>query len=111
PRLHYLRRHDLRPFASTFAAGAPAAMVSNAVVPGLSETSRTPASLSPAALHLLRNQAGPDTLIVTDSLSAGAIRHGAGLDQRQAAVHALEAGADMALVDGIDPGPVADAIV
>jgi hypothetical protein len=98
-------------FKATFAAHAPAAMVGNMVVPGLTETSKTPASLSSAALSLLRQQGGAHLLIITDSLSAGAVRDGLGLTQPQAAVRALENGADMALVDGVTPGKIAAAIV
>jgi beta-N-acetylhexosaminidase len=111
PPLRYLRHHDLLSFRAAFDAHVPAAMVGNMVVPGLSETDRTPASLSPAALALLRRQGGPDLLIITDSLSAGAVRDGLGLNQTNAAVRALEAGADMALVVGLTPGHVASAIV
>jgi beta-N-acetylhexosaminidase len=111
PPLRYMKAHDMRSFEATFAAHVPAAMVGNMVVPGLTETDKTPASLSPAALHLLRKQGGDHLLIITDSLSAGAVRDGLGLSQAQAAVRALESGADMALVDGVTPRSIADAIV
>jgi beta-N-acetylhexosaminidase len=75
-------------------------MVSNAIVPGLSPV---PASLSPTvidqelvgALHF-------GGLILTDSLSAGAIS-AAGYSVPAAAVQALEAGADMTMFDVADP--------
>jgi beta-N-acetylhexosaminidase len=111
PPLTYMRHHDMRSFRAVFAAAVPAVMVGNMVVPGLCETSYTPASLSPAALRLLRKQGGSQLVIITDSLSAGAVRNGLGLTQTQAAVRSLAAGADMALVDGVTPGSVADAIV
>ena len=56
-----------------------------------------PSSLSHAVIHdLLRGELGFSGLVVTDSLSAGAIR-GAGYDVPHAAVAAIEAGADLVL--------------
>jgi beta-N-acetylhexosaminidase len=88
----------------------PAVMVGHLVVPGLTETRHTPASLSRTALHRLRIRAGPDALIVTDSLSMGAIRTDLGLSQPAAAVRALRRGADLALVQDIGFGPVVRAV-
>jgi beta-N-acetylhexosaminidase len=110
PSFAYLKAHDLVPFGMALRQGAPVVMVGHLVVPGLTETSRTPASLSRRALHYLRSAAGPTTLIVTDSLEMGAIQRGLGLSQPQAAVRALERGADLALVQDIDPTTVVDAI-
>ncbi|HZQ86929.1 MAG TPA: glycoside hydrolase family 3 N-terminal domain-containing protein [Acidimicrobiales bacterium] len=88
-----LRRSGLVPFRAAIASGAPAVMVSNAVVPGLATT---PASLSPDVTALLRDELGFHGLLVTDSLSAGAIA-AAGDAVARAAVVAIEAGADMVL--------------
>jgi beta-glucosidase-like glycosyl hydrolase len=85
-------------------------MVGHLVVPGLTETKKTPASLSWHALHYLRQRAGGSTLIVTDSLAMGAIRTSLGLTQAQAAVRALRDGADMALVQTGSPAGVVRAI-
>ncbi|HZC52001.1 MAG TPA: glycoside hydrolase family 3 N-terminal domain-containing protein [Mycobacterium sp.] len=82
----------LPPFVAGIRAGAPAIMVSNAIVPGLT---RLPASLAPAAIR--RELVGTlhfGGLILTDSLSAGAIAQ-AGFHLPRAAVQAIRAGADM----------------
>jgi beta-N-acetylhexosaminidase len=69
-------------------------MVANATVPGLTSL---PASLSPAAITgLLRHDLGFSGLVLTDSLSAGAITQ-AGYPLPEAAVAAVSAGADMIL--------------
>ena len=82
------------PFTEAIRNGAPAIMVSNATVPGLASY---PASLSPAAISReLVQTLGFHGLILTDSLSAGAISAG-GWTVPQAAVQALVAGADMVL--------------
>jgi beta-N-acetylhexosaminidase len=110
PRWSRLRATDLLPFDALLEARVPAVMVGHLVVPGLTETRHTPASLSRTALHRLRNRAGPDALIVTDSLSMGAIRTDLGLSQPAAAVRALRRGADLALVQDIGFGPVVRAV-
>jgi beta-N-acetylhexosaminidase len=94
PPLTTLRRAGLLPFQSAIAAGTPAVMVANASVPGLSTL---PASLSSAAITgLLRGELGFSGLVVTDSLSAGAVS-AAGYDVPHAAVAAIEAGSDLIL--------------
>jgi beta-N-acetylhexosaminidase len=92
--LSELRTASLVPFQAALAAGAPAVMVANAAVPGLTTL---PASLSPAVINgLLRHDLGFDRLVLTDSLSAGAISQ-SGYQLPQAAVAAIGAGADMIL--------------
>jgi beta-N-acetylhexosaminidase len=84
----------LVPFRAAIAAGVPAIMVSNAAVPGLTDL---PASLSPAAIDgLLRHTLGFEGLVLTDSLSAGAVAQ-AGYQLPEASAAAIEAGADMIL--------------
>jgi beta-N-acetylhexosaminidase len=69
-------------------------MVANAAVPGLTNL---PASLSPAVINgFLRHDLGFGGLVLTDSLSAGAISQ-SGYQLPQAAVAAISAGADMIL--------------
>lgn len=109
PKLSYMKTHDMVPFDASFSAGIPAVMVGHLIVPGLTGAN-TPASLSWKALHYLRDRAGARTLIVTDSLSMGAIRTSLGLTQPQAAVRALRVGADMALVQVGDPSGVIHAV-
>lgn len=107
PHLSTLERRDLLPFDDLLRAGVPAVMVGHLQVPGLTEQG-LPATLSPNAYRYLRERAGPGRLLMTDSLSMGAIRIGMGLTPAQAAVRALAAGADVVLVD---PGPGPAAIV
>ena len=107
PPLSTLERRDLLPFTDLLRAGIPAVMVGHLQVPDLTERG-LPATLSPNAYRYLRERAGPNRLLMTDSLSMGAIRIGMGLTPAQAAVRALTAGADVVLVD---PGPGPAAIV
>ena len=96
PALPALEQSDLVPFREAVHARLPAVMVGNAAVPGLTTD---PASLSPAAIgELLGGQLGFGGLVVTDSLSAGAIRS-SGLDVPHAAVRAVAAGADLVMYD------------
>jgi beta-N-acetylhexosaminidase len=89
-----LRVRDLVPFRAAIHAGAPAVMTSNASVPGLTTL---PASLSRAVIvGLLRHELGFDGLVVTDSLSAGAIQ-AVTPSLADATIRALAAGADLVL--------------
>ena len=86
---------ELPPFAACIAAGIDAVMTAHLVLPALDQ--QRPATLSKAVLtDLLRGELGFDGLVVTDALVMEAIsRHyGAG----EAAVLALEAGADLVLM-------------
>ena len=93
-----LLRRDLVPFRTAFAAGVGAMMISHAKVPGLSRG--LPATQSAAALREARAQAGDRTLIVTDSLMMAAVTSAMRQSQSRAAVRALAAGADLALIQG-----------
>lgn len=87
-----LEQVALPPFTAGIGAGAPAIMVADASVPGLTEG---PASLSAAVIStVLRQRLHFSGLVITDSLSAVAIS-GAGSTIAGAAVQALRAGADM----------------
>jgi len=89
-----LRAGDLTPFRDAIAAGAPAVMMANATVPGLTTH---PAGLSSAAIGtLLRGQLGFTGLVVTDSLSAGAVT-AVTENLGEAAADAIESGADLLL--------------
>lgn len=89
-----LQTGGLIPFRDAISAHLPAVMVANAIVPGLTTI---PASVSPDAIAtVLRTQLGFHGLVMTDSLSAVAIQN-AGYTVPQAAVAAIEAGADMIL--------------
>ena len=98
---------ELPPFRQAIAAGVASVMTAHLLLPSL-DTER-PATLSPAVLTgLLRQELGFDGLVVTDALVMEAIaaRHGAG----EAAVLALEAGADLVLMPA-DATQAIDAIV
>jgi len=103
PPLSTMQSRDMVPFDTAMANGVPSVMVGHLKVPGLTE-SGIPASLSPNALRYLRQRLGGSRLILTDSLSMAAITN-MGLSPADAAVRALRAGADMALVTS-DPVPV-----
>ena len=89
-----LKTGGLLPFAAAVSQGLPAIMVANASVPGLTDL---PASISSAVIQgELRQQLDFQGLVMTDSLSAGALS-GTGYSVPQAAVAALRAGADLLL--------------
>jgi beta-N-acetylhexosaminidase len=89
-----LQTGGLQPFRDAIAAHLPAVMVANASVPGLTSI---PASLSSDVIGtVLRGRLGFHGLVLTDSLSAVAVRD-AGYSVPQAAVAAIAAGADMVL--------------
>lgn len=86
---------ELPPFTAAIAAGVSSVMTAHLLLPALDP--ERPATLSPAVLSgLLRRELGFGGLIVTDALVMEAIagRYGAG----EAAVLALEAGADLVLM-------------
>lgn len=94
---------ELPPFQQAIAAGVASVMTAHLMLPALD--SERPATLSkPVLTGLLRQQLGFGGLIVTDALVMDAItgRYGAG----EAAVLALEAGADLVLM----PADADDAI-
>jgi beta-N-acetylhexosaminidase len=99
PPLEELRASDLTVFDRAIAAGAPAIMVAHATVEGLTEQD-VPASMSRAAItDELRGRQGFDGLVITDSLGTGAA---AAISQDDGAVRAITAGADIALVSGVE---------
>ena len=91
PPLDELHDWDLVPYQQLAGSGA-AVMVGHLSVPGL--TDGEPATRSPAALALLRNELGyGDALVMTDALGMGAVE----LPVTEAAVRALQAGIDVVL--------------
>lgn len=88
-----LKQQGLVPFTAAIDGGVPAVMLSNASVPGLTSL---PSSISPEVVAVLRNQLGFTGLILTDSLTAGAMTS-IGLTVPVAATAALIAGADMVI--------------
>jgi beta-N-acetylhexosaminidase len=102
-------RVELVPFRAAIDAGVSAVMSAHITFPALTGDEVTPATLSPRLLDgLLVRELGFDGLVVTDALDMGAIvaRYG----PAEAAVLALEAGADI-LLQPVDPIVVIDAVV
>ena len=95
PPLGQLQGVDLVPYRQLIGRGADAVMMGHLDVPGLTEPG-TPASISPAALALLRDDLGFDGLVLSDDL--GAMRAITDrFDLPEAVRAALAAGVDMAL--------------
>ena len=109
PPLGTLKAGALLPFEAAIKHGLPAVMVGEVSVPGL--THGLPATLSSAAITgLLRGQLGFHGLVLTDSLSGAAIQQ-AGYDIPQAAVRAIEAGADMVTFDTSNPPATTNEVI
>lgn len=105
PPLAQLRTRDLLPYDELLDDGV-AVLVGHLVVPDV--TFFAPATLSSGIMQdLLRDEYGFDGLIVTDSLSMGAV---AGLGPpEEVALEAIRAGADIALFNTLpDPAAVID---
>jgi len=100
---------DAAAFKAAIAGGLKAVMVGHLQVPGLTE-SGTPASQSPEAMRELRTVAGPQVLIMTDSLTMGAVTSAMHQSEKRAAIRAIAAGSDMALVESADPVPLIKSI-
>ena len=94
--LEELRSEEFLPFQSGIEAGADMIMVGHISVPEVTGDD-TPATLSETVItDLLRNELGFDGIIITDSMSMGAIvdHYGPG----EAAVQVIRAGGDMILM-------------
>lgn len=86
-----LRTSDLVPFAAGIEANAGSVMVSHTIINAIDPVN--PASLSPAAINLLRDELGFEGVVITDGLDMGAItQFCAGQDP---CVKAVNAGADL----------------
>jgi beta-N-acetylhexosaminidase len=98
PSLAELQAADLLPFQAAIDAGAPAILVGNVEIPGLTEDGE-PASISRAAITgQLREAQGFSGLVVVDDLSEQAVTDVT--TQDQAAELAIAAGADVVIVAG-----------
>lgn len=102
PALDDLRGRDLLPYEQLVPAlgSRTGVMLGHLDVPGLTEPD-TPASLSPAAVALLRGPYGFDGVVMTDDLAQMASIT-ARLGPDEAAVRALAAGVDVVLLAGAD---------
>ena len=94
--LDQLREEELLPFISGIEAGAEFVMVSHLSFPEVLGDN-TPASLSPVIItDLLRGELGYQGIVITDALNMGAVTEM--YEPGEAAVLAIEAGADMLLM-------------
>lgn len=107
PPVAELLRTDIEPYRRLLGSGADAVMMGHLDVPGLTAPA-TPASISPAALDLLRDEVGYQGLVMSDDLGAmRAISDRMALPE--AVLRSLAAGVDLALwTSGDPPGPVLD---
>ncbi len=104
-----LQNVELYPFAQAIQAGVLSVMTSHLYVPALDPTPGLPATLSPLILtELLRKDLGFKGLIVTDAMDMGGITNT--FTPQDAALKAVEAGADMVLLPP-DPSGVMEALV
>jgi beta-N-acetylhexosaminidase len=109
-KLSQLEKKDMIPFNKFFAQGCDMVMAAHVKVPGLTKKG-LPTSLSKPALAYLREKAGPDTVIITDSLSMGGATTSLHISIKSAVVKSLSAGADCALVVSTgDPGKLISAV-
>lgn len=104
-----LERADMIPFRQSFAAGVPAVMVAHVQSRGLTPNG-VPATQSRKAISVLRSQAGPDTVIITDSLSMAAASSARGLSEAEATIASLRAGVDWAMTCSTDPIGIVKAV-
>lgn len=109
PPLAELVSRDLLPFVDLADEDTVGVMVGHLLVPGLTED--VPASLSPEAIDgLLRTELGFDGFVITDALGMGAIAQR--WSQPDAALLALQAGADMVIVGDVSSvAPTADRLL
>ncbi len=103
----HLDEVELVPFRAAIANGVDSVMTAHLAVPALG-TGDLPATLSPVILtKLLREDLGFKGIVVTDALEMGGIAKG--FTQADAAVRAIEAGADVLLMP-TDPVVAIDAV-
>lgn len=94
-----LDRVELVPFRAAMEEGVDAVMTAHVVFPAIEPDPRRPATHSAAVLQgLLRRTLGFAGVIVTDCLEMRAISERLGVGMDEAAVRAVEAGADLVLV-------------
>jgi beta-N-acetylhexosaminidase len=88
---------DLPPFRAAIEAGVPMVMVGHLIYPAIDP--KRPASLSPAAMELLRGELGFEGVIVTDDLAMEGAKRGGTV--AGAAVAAVKAGADLLVISSL----------
>jgi beta-glucosidase-like glycosyl hydrolase/CubicO group peptidase (beta-lactamase class C family) len=104
-----LERVELVPFRRAVEAGVDAIMTAHVAAPSILGPDAPPATLSAYFMtELLRTEIGFEGLLFTDALDMGAIVNGFGPEE--AAVRALEAGADVMLMPPDPPGAIAGVV-
>src|SRR5215204_382595 len=98
-----LEAYDLPPFEAAVEAGVPMIMVGHLGYPAIDP--HNPASLSRDAISMLRSDLGFDGAVVTDDLAMAGAKSGG--SPAEAAVEAVEAGADLLVISS--PEQQADA--
>lgn len=94
--LDEMRTSDFLPFEAGIESGVDCIMVSHAIATGI-DTEGLPSSLSEQVITtVLRGELGYDGVVITDALNMGAITEY--YTSEEAAVMAIEAGADMLLM-------------
>jgi len=99
-----VRSHDLPPFEAAIRAGVPMVMVGHLLYPAIDPD--RPASLSPEAIRVLREELDFEGVVVTDDLAMAGVSGGG--SPARAAVDAVKAGADLLIVSS-PPQQQADA--
>ncbi|HJT87245.1 MAG TPA: glycoside hydrolase family 3 N-terminal domain-containing protein [Bryobacteraceae bacterium] len=103
-----LEHVELVPFRAAIEAGVDSVMTAHVAVPALAPAD-LPATLSPQILTgLLRDEMGFKGLVITDALEMGGVSNG--YSTGEAAVRALQAGADV-LLEPPDPDAALKAVV
>lgn len=92
--LQTVKSYDLPPFEAAIDAGVPMVMVGHLVYPAIDP--ENPASLSPKAYSMLRDDLGFRGVAVTDDLAMDGANGGG--PPADAAVKAVEAGADLMII-------------
>ncbi len=99
-----VKSYDLPPFKAAVDAGVPMVMVGHLVYPAIDPDK--PASLSPKAVGMLRDDLGFKGVVITDDLAMKGANGGG--PPAKAAVEAVKAGADMLIISS-PPQEQADA--
>jgi beta-N-acetylhexosaminidase len=89
--------YDLPPFKQAVEAGVPMVMVGHLLYPAIDP--ERPASFSPKAIKLLRQEVGFKGVIISDDLAMEGAKQGGTV--AQAAVKAVSAGADMLIISSL----------
>jgi beta-N-acetylhexosaminidase len=101
-----IERVELVPFRAAVAAGVASIMTAHILIPALDD--ERPATLSPRVIRMIKEDLHFPGLVLTDDLEMKAISGKYGL--AQAAISAIAAGCDVALLCGPDQGAQMDAL-